>query len=206
MSVLKNVLFSVLVATSAVITIDAAQNVPSKIQKAPRFAPTLPSIAEAVNLPKKPKFRPLSPSFEAEVAGFALPGLLNIQAIQGSLAASPVVGLTILSAARAHNNVIPAPKVSVRTCNQTFYGSDKDLLPLIARLGSRLESCNCPDAQENESPKAPKLFHVLCIDCSDLCGQQVNTLFYRDGRLTCFEQRKAYHASKVDKVRQESKS
>lgn len=207
MSVLKSVLVAALATTYAVTASDATRKVPSKIHKNPRFAPQLPTIAEAEQLPKKPQLGPLSTACEAEVATFALPGPLTIQATQ---ATSSDIGLTILGAAILYNDANKensAPKFSIRTCSKTAYGPEEAYLKTIDKLGGMLKSCDCHDAPDSDSPRAPKLFHINCDNCSDLLGQQKADLFYRNSGLTCLAKFNAYHASKVDEaLSQESKS
>lgn len=209
MSVLKGVLFSVLVASSAVITLDAGQKFPPKGPKKTSFKP-MATIFEEEQLPKKPNLGPLSTACEAEVTGFALPGPLTIQATQGSIATSSDIGLTILGAAILYNDANkenPAPKFSIRTCSKTAYGPEKAYLKAITTLGSMLNPCNCHNGPDSDSPRAPKLFHINCDDCSDLTGKPVEELFRLNDPRSCLEKFNEYCASKVDEaLSQESKS
>lgn len=194
MSALKRVLFSVIIAQSAFLAINAAEQRPLTYPKAPSFGPR-PHVG--VEQPSEALLPDTTAVwFESERV---------LSKVEQPIADSTSPTFSILITAQNHNGKAPAPFASYSTCSRSFY-APTDLLDAVTqqelakRLANKkfLVTCDCPGTQDVYT----KFYHLLCPSCADVNKEQVRDLFFEKDKRGCLERRNAYMRAKENKKSQ----
>ncbi len=202
MSALKRVLFSVLIAQSVFLAIDAAERrstkpTPKQALSRRPFSPILEVIKEDP-CPRAPFLRGKENYFSPIIDDLVLPPVEELVILPDMAEDKQfLTNSTILSTVQQYNCSSVAPAFSLRTCGtdssgRCYYATPKQAVAAKKRIEERkretIQRCDCPDTKNLST----KFYHLLPPMSVTLCGQQLDDRFFAKGGGTCFEQLGAY--------------